>query len=104
MSTFQPGVLGLILLRQLLNASARLWSILARSQPARGWPILRAFVDVCERISRDAHPRTVAPALARLLDAIEGRCPGVTDAVLRSRDSGRRRDSGCVEPSPEEAE
>jgi len=93
----------LIALRQFLAASGRLWSILWRSDPWNGWPIFRAFLDLLERLAADQHPETVAPVLARLLEAIEARCPGVADAVLRARNPGNGIDRDPLGPAPEEA-
>src|SRR4029077_17614307 len=71
----QPGWLSLIVLREALNATTRLLRILMRSRPTEGFPLLRLFLDVLERISLDAHAETVAPALSDFLDRCEVRCP-----------------------------
>lgn len=97
------SLFGLLMLRQFLAASGRLWAIMARSRPWAGFPILRAFLDLLERMAHDPAPENVAPALGHLLAAIEGRCPGVTDAVLRDgagHDRGARPGGGPAVETP----
>lgn len=93
------SMFGLIALRQFLSASGRLWAIMARSRPWDGFPILRAFLDLLERIAHDPAAENVVPALASLLTEVERRSPGVTDAVLRPgarADGDHRRRLGPV--------
>jgi len=93
--------LSLIAAREALNAAVRLGGILMRSRPHEGFPLVRLFIDALERVSRDAHPVTVAPAVAALLERFEFRCPGVIDAVFHTLRPDTVRDRDRVATPPE---
>jgi hypothetical protein len=89
---------GLIFLRQFLSAVGRLWLILAKSRPWKGFPSLRAFLDLLERIAHDPSPENVGPPLVTFLETIEQLCPGVIDAVLRPGTAGHWSDRDPLGP------
>jgi len=91
----------LIVLRETLNATTRLFTILMRSRPHEGFPLVRLFIDALERVSVDAHPVTVAPAVAALLERFEVRCPGVIDAVFHTLRPDPVRDRDRLATPPE---
>lgn len=86
------SMVGLLLLRQFLSACGRLWSIIASSRPWSGFPLLRAFLDLLERLTKAPSPNNIRPALETFLARVEDRCPGAFDALLRAREPDPDRD------------
>ncbi len=97
------SLFSLLMLRQFLSASGRLWSIMAMSNPGRGFPALRRFLDLIERIAHDPSIDNVGPALVEFLDEIDRQCPGVTDAILRPRTGADGPDHPGMGIAPAEA-